>query len=63
MTYPLHWLQQTFRNKELTHELLDPEREKGNVSYHDYELAQSFFSSYQQYYPVLVLFHSRPLSR
>jgi hypothetical protein len=39
--YPLKWIEAVFNSKEKTENLLRPEVENGNVTYHDMELAQA----------------------
>ena len=39
--YPLQWIEGVFNSKEKTENLLRPEVEQGNVTYHDMELAQA----------------------
>ncbi|KAF9650044.1 hypothetical protein BDM02DRAFT_3268241 [Thelephora ganbajun] len=51
--YPLRWIEGTFNSKEKTETLFRPEVENGNITYHDMELAQSFFSNKTRYLPFL----------
>lgn len=51
--YPLKWIEDVFNSKEKTEHLLRPEVENGNVTYHDMELAQSFFSSRKRSLPLI----------
>jgi hypothetical protein len=50
--YNLKWMDRTFSSQLATQSLLSPERENGNITTHDYELATAFLPGLHRHYRV-----------
>ena len=48
----VQWLDNTFKSRARTEELLRPELESGIITEHDYNLAAQFLPGNHRYYPV-----------
>ncbi|KAJ8521420.1 hypothetical protein ONZ45_g1853 [Pleurotus djamor] len=51
LKYNLTWVQDTFPSRQAAEILLSPEREQGNLTSRDYELAANFLPGPHKYYP------------
>lgn len=52
LNYNIRWIEQTFHSLSLTESLLSPERESGNLTTNDYELAIRFLPGFHRHYRV-----------
>lgn len=60
LKYNLAWIESTFKSRPNTEILLAPEREEGNLTTNDYELATRFLPGPHRYYPVRRVLGSSP---
>ncbi|PFH54562.1 hypothetical protein AMATHDRAFT_134838 [Amanita thiersii Skay4041] len=49
-SYNIRWVELTFTSPSITEQLLSPERESGNISYNDYQLATRFLPASHRHY-------------
>lgn len=52
LNYNITWIDRTFHSRSVTEALLAPERESGNISHNDYELATRFLPGPHRHYSV-----------
>ncbi|KAI0734516.1 hypothetical protein C8Q72DRAFT_806581 [Fomitopsis betulina] len=53
MSYPVEWLDNTFRSRARAEELLRPDLESGLITPHDFHLATQFLPAQHRYWPSL----------
>ena len=54
MSYPVQWLDDTFRTQARAEELLRPDLESGLITPHDFQLATHFLPAPHRYWPVRI---------
>lgn len=59
--YNILWIERIFRSHAVTEALLAPERESGNITTHDYELAMRFLPGHHRHYRVLTHLSTLPV--
>lgn len=52
LNYNITWIDRTFHSRAVTEALLAPERDSGNISHNDYELATRFLPGLHRHYSV-----------
>ncbi|KAH9950498.1 hypothetical protein B0H21DRAFT_819296 [Amylocystis lapponica] len=51
MSYPIQWLDATFRTRQNTEQLLRPDLDSGLITEHDFHLASTFLPGNHRYWP------------
>jgi len=61
LNYNIDWAERTFHSRAVTEALLGPERESGNITTKDYELAVRFLPGYRHYRVLAHLLRTLPI--